>query len=214
MGRMTKGVGGKRRPKADPTPTKLVTLEKVERARERTQQLAENHISFSFYYFKYHNEKYNMGNVTAARFIKLKEVLRDVSNYSMKEFIPAFNHSQRWRCHGLEEDIVAEFELEEAFLDQVREGCFQFSITQALGRVLGFNIHSVFFIVLLDFHHNAYPGSYGVQLYSGPVTLEDELQALNMSLQDEVEALKTQIKQLEDDYLQALLALDEKQRSG
>lgn len=211
MDRTTRDLGKKKRPKSGNTKTQLISKAKIDMIKEQTQQLAEQNVSFSFYYFKKDDDKYNMGNVSTAWFIKLKEVLRDVSQYPMKDFLPSFNHAKRWRCHGLEEDIVSQFGLDETLLDQVREGCFQFSITTSKGRVLGFNINSVFFVVLLDFHHNADPGIFGVQSQYPPKTLEDELLAENKILQRENKKLELRFSELESEYLQLLYKYEERE---
>lgn len=62
------------------------------------------------------------------------------------------------RVHGHDwKKATAKFGFPDSFFEQHQDDCLQFSISKANGRVHGFLIENVFYVVWLDPDHNLYP---------------------------------------------------------
>ncbi|MCL6559413.1 MAG: hypothetical protein K6U74_11575 [Firmicutes bacterium] len=172
--------------------------EKGKKLNISTQQLKEElhqgKINFSFIYLDLEHEAFNCGGTKVGWFFHLFEILGEISRMKRNEF--RFESVRRFRIHPHDWDRAAyKFNLPDALMEQLEEDkCIQFSLSQADGRVHGFMIDNVFYVVWLDPHHNLYPMERhgGLKLYERPVTPYEEL------LQEH-ESLKERYRELEED---------------
>lgn len=113
-------------------------------------------LGFSFKYLQTHNEKFSIRDRDANYFTVLLERLRDLSTLTVQEV--KMNRSQSLRCHSIKWRETTEpngFGIpNEKELVTIP---YQFSLsTNEHGRVHGFFIEDVFYIVWLDPNHNLY----------------------------------------------------------
>lgn len=112
-------------------------------------------ISFSYKYFQSNHIKFSTADRDAEYLIALLERLRDLSSWKVQEFIT--NRSPALRCHLIAWEDTTEtcfgFPGEEQLVDTP----YQFSISSNKhGRVHGFFIEEIFYIVWLDPDHRLY----------------------------------------------------------
>lgn len=113
-------------------------------------------ISFSYKYFQSNHNKFSTADKSAEYLIALLERLRDLSSWKAQELIS--NRSSALRCHPIDWSNTTEscfgFHNEEQLVDTP---C-QFSLSSNKhGRVHGFFIEEIFYIVWLDPDHKLYP---------------------------------------------------------
>ena len=112
-------------------------------------------ISFSFKYFKADNDKFSVRNRDTTYLQALLVRLRDLSTLTVQEIIN--NRSQSLRCHKIVWSDTTESGFGIPNEDQLVDSPYQFQISaNEHGRVHGFFIENVFYIVWLDFEHNLY----------------------------------------------------------
>lgn len=137
-------------------PKKINTREELSSPRKRTEVELPKGISFSFRYFKHDNEKFSIRNRDATYLSALLIRLRDLSTLSAQEIIN--NRSKSLRCHSIEWEDTTEpngFGLPNE--EKLAYLPYQFQISSnEHGRVHGFFIENVFYIVWLDPDHNLY----------------------------------------------------------
>jgi len=113
-------------------------------------------MSFSFRYFKDDNEKFSIRNRDATYLQALLLRLRDLSTLDAREIIN--NRSKSLRCHPIKWSDTTEpngFGLPNE--EQLANMPYQFQISSnEHGRVHGFFIENIFYIVWLDPDHNLY----------------------------------------------------------
>ena len=112
-------------------------------------------VSFSYKYFQGNHDKFSAANRKSEYLIALLERLRDISSWTAQELTS--NRSSTLRCHSIIWEDTTEscfdFPREEELVDTP----YQFSLSSnEHGRVHGFFIEEVFFIVWLDPDHNLY----------------------------------------------------------
>lgn len=116
----------------------------------------EQGISFSFRYLQNNNEKFSFNNQDLRYFASLLLRLRDLSTLTLLEIIN--NRSKSLRCHPIHWRDTTEpngFGLPNE--DQIATSAYQFQISSnEHGRVHGFFIESIFYIVWLDPNHSLY----------------------------------------------------------
>lgn len=113
-------------------------------------------ISFSFKYFKEDNDKFSVQGRDAVYLQPLLVRLRDLSTLTVQELIN--NRSKSLRCHKIKWSDTTEpngFGIPNE--DKLVDIPYQFQISaNEHGRVHGFFIENVFYIVWLDPDHNLY----------------------------------------------------------
>ncbi len=111
--------------------------------------------SFSFKYFQADNDKFSIRNQDAKYLQALLERLRDLSKLTVTEIIN--NHSKSIRCHPIvwKETTEQCFEIpnEKQLVDTPYQ-LFETSLSQ--GRVHGFFIENIVYVVWLDPEHRLY----------------------------------------------------------
>jgi hypothetical protein len=114
----------------------------------------ENCLSFSFVHFKSDHSEYGLAGKNLEYFLKLIERLKAVSSIPVGELHAS--QSKALRCHPIDWAGTNEkngFGIADE--DQIEP--MQFSISKTkYGRVMGFFISNVFYIVWLDHDHNVY----------------------------------------------------------
>lgn len=121
-----------------------------------SQPKSPTSLGFSFKYLQTHNEKFSIRDRDANYFIILLERLRDLSTLTAQEV--KMNRSQSLRCHPIKWRETTEpngFGIPNE--QELVTIPYQFSLsTNEHGRVHGFFIEDMFYIVWLDPNHNLY----------------------------------------------------------
>ncbi|HAA28446.1 MAG TPA: hypothetical protein DCE56_13135 [Cyanobacteria bacterium UBA8553] len=112
-------------------------------------------ISFSFRYFKDDNDKFSVRNRDATYLQALLVRLRDLSTLTVQEIVN--NRSKSLRCHKIVWNNTTESGFGLPNENQLVDSPYQFQISaNEHGRIHGFLIENIFYIVWLDPDHNLY----------------------------------------------------------
>ncbi len=112
-------------------------------------------ISFSYKYFQSNHNKYSATDRNAEYLTALLERLRDISSWKALELIS--NRSSALRCHPIDWSDTTESGFGFPDEEQLVDTPYQFSLSSNKhGRVHGFFIEEVFYIVWLDPEHKLY----------------------------------------------------------
>ena len=113
-------------------------------------------ISFYFRYLQNDNQKFTVQNRDARYFESFLMRLRDLSTLTFAEIIN--NRSKSLRCHLIDwEDITEPNGFGIPNEEQIVNSPYQFQISSnEHGRVHGFFLDNIFYIVWLDPNHNLY----------------------------------------------------------
>jgi hypothetical protein len=112
-------------------------------------------ISFSYRYFKNDNERFSISNKDARYLEALIQRLRDLSTMTVNE-ITVIN-AKRLRCHAIDWTDTSETCFGLPNEEQLVDTPYQFQLSSnEHGRVHGFFIENVFYIVWLDPDHKLY----------------------------------------------------------
>ncbi|MEM6751460.1 MAG: hypothetical protein AAF630_00500 [Cyanobacteria bacterium P01_C01_bin.38] len=114
-------------------------------------------VSFSFKYFQPLHEEFNIsqqdGKYLNALLLRLKD-LCSLSSFDLKA-----NRSSSLRCHPIDWKDTSQDSFGIIGEEQIVDQAYQFSLSaNQYGRVHGFFIQEVFYIVWLDPNHKLYPG--------------------------------------------------------
>ena len=114
-------------------------------------------ISFSFKYYQDGNSKFSCDDRTTAKYwITLLERLKALSGLSAQELL--VNRSNALRCHPIKWENTSETGFGLPNEEQLVDTPYQFSLSSnEYGRVHGFFIDEIFYVVWLDPHHLLYP---------------------------------------------------------
>lgn len=159
--------------------------------------VSEKSFSFSFACFDRQHELFNLGDTTpsgtlpANWFIDLLDCLKSVSNMNVSEMKSSLHdlHPIDWRKTNTSAPS------EEAQLEY-----WQFRINKSKGRVIGFLIDGVFYIVWLDPHHNLTNSEgYGTATYYKPaLSLFEQKEAQLQEQQREINSLRNDLNVAEE----------------
>lgn len=112
-------------------------------------------VSFSYKYFQSNHSRFSAADRESEYLIALLERLRDISGWSAQELIS--NRSSALRCHPIDWSDTTESGFGFPSEEQLVDTPYQFSISSNKhGRVHGFFIKEVFYIVWLDPEHKLY----------------------------------------------------------
>lgn len=159
------------------------SLETIKQLRDRRQEK----ISFSFKYFNRDKKEFNISGTCVNWFITLVDILKNISELNINELI---NQRQHYDVHGYKwDELKHKFDFSDAFLEQAE--CLQFRLSKSEGRVHGFVVGNIFYIVWLDPHHNLYPDARfgGTKYYERELTCYEKLMEYNLNLRNENKAL-------------------------
>jgi hypothetical protein len=113
-------------------------------------------ISFSFKYYESGHSKFDCSTREIAYWLVLLERLKALSDWTAKEFLTS--RSSALRCHPIRWDSTSESGFGLPNEEQLVDTPYQFSLSSnEHGRVHGFMIDEVFYIVWLDPEHLLYP---------------------------------------------------------
>lgn len=170
--------------------------------------IPEKSFSFSFACFNRSHELFNLGDNTATGtvsanwFIDFLDALKSVSEKTFAELKGSTHdlHPIEWKkTNASAPDCNEQYDY------------WQFRINKAKGRVIGFLIDNVFYVVWLDPHHNLTNSEgYGGPKYfkAGKSLFEIKERELQMK-NEEINQLKTEINRLKDDLQAAEELLEE-----
>ena len=174
---------------------------KVERLPFNGTVVSDRGFSFSFACFDRTHKLFNLGGdgetgtVSSGWFIDLLDCLKSVSNMSIQDMKRSMHdlHPINWsRANASTPD------------GQMQADYWQFRVNKSKGRVIGFLIDGVFYVVWLDPHHNLTDSEgYGtVRIYNAGLSDYERLQA-------EVESGKEEILRLRDEIAEYEKILDD-----
>lgn len=119
-------------------------------------KLTPQGISFSFKYYQTDNSKFSPQTCSADYWVALVERLKGLSTMTLKEFMT--DRGSTLRSHPIKWEETSERSFGLPNEEQLVDTPYQFSISSnARGRVHGFFIDDVFYIVWLDPDHMLYP---------------------------------------------------------
>ncbi|TVQ16480.1 MAG: hypothetical protein EA367_20095 [Leptolyngbya sp. DLM2.Bin15] len=113
-------------------------------------------ISFSFKYYQNDHYKFSCNEKAATYWLTLIDRLKAISGLSHKELLA--NRSSALRCHPIRWEDTSEHGFGLPNEEQLVDIPYQFSVSSnEHGRVHGFLIDEVFYVVWLDPEHLLYP---------------------------------------------------------
>lgn len=117
----------------------------------------QKRLSFSFRHIEQGHEKFKYSACDSVYFCKVLERLSALSNFTVQELYS--NRSDSIRAHPITWDRTSEPDGFNNLNEQLRSSPpYQFSVsTNAHGRVHGFFVDHVFYVVWLDPSHSLYP---------------------------------------------------------
>lgn len=166
----------------------------TEEQRNKVREFNEGRIKFSFRFFDREHDLFNCGEIKGHWYIGFVDHLKHISEFSLTEFVTHHHDSLRAHTHSWEKASVDGYGLSEDLVQIDEENCRQFSISKANGRVHGFLIDDIFYIVWLDPHHNLYPIKKhgGIKKYKPGMSEYEYLEMEHESLKREYEVLETE----------------------
>lgn len=176
---------------------------------------------FSFEYFK-QIELFGLGDANTNWFISLLEILKDLSKIKIEDFEKDRRlktgyryHEIDWNAHKIPiERKDLEWVKKEVIENEEDFPFYQFHVSKALGRVIGFwDIEEAnkFQIVLLDYKHNLQPSQYNDYKINDTSELECEYRSLLVDLDN---AKKSKCENENCCILQAINKIPTKQNRG
>lgn len=116
----------------------------------------ENGVFFSFKYLDSRHEKFSFNNKSCEYFCTVISRFKDISSLTITELIN--NNSKSLRCHGIDWEKTSEKNGFTCLNEQLSSyPPYQFSLSSnEHGRVHGFVINNIFYIVWLDPEHQLY----------------------------------------------------------
>lgn len=174
----------------------------TESARETIKKYREQNVIFSWKFFDRHHAYFNLGDIGVEWFVNCLDTMKDVSNMPLKDFQrhshpPLRVHRHEWNR------VSATYPLPPVLVQEIENDTYQFAISRANGRVHGFIIDNLFFVVWLDPHHNLYP----MERHGG-LTYCDHPADCYDCLALENESLKKEISSVENDYYELLQKIE------
>lgn len=140
--------------------TNISDQKRSRRGIQPTELTPPQGISFSFKYLDTNNRKFSGAGEDRNYWMTLLERLRDLSSCTAGELRQARNKTLR--CHSIDwnDKRVSENRFGIPGEEQLVDVPYQFSLSSNQhGRVHGFFIEDVFFVVWLDPEHQLYPGT-------------------------------------------------------
>ncbi|MDQ0492792.1 hypothetical protein [Paenibacillus brasilensis] len=175
-------------------------------AQRNIEGFKERNVIFSWQFFDRSNPLFNCGEVGPEWFVDLMDSMKSISQMEFEKF--RIHNGPPLRVHSHEWDRVsAKYPLNEMLLKQIEQDTLQFAVSKARGRVHGFVISNVFYIVWVDPHHNLYPMERhgGLDYCDAPSSCYDCLEIENEELRTRLDELYAEYGRLvdENDRLQS-----------
>ncbi|MBN2980096.1 hypothetical protein [Cohnella algarum] len=127
-----------------------------ESAQKTLNRYAEENVIFSWQFFDREHKYFNCGNADQGWLLNCLETMKKVSGMKVVEFKVHRHKPLRVHPHNWDH-VSAKFPLNDELFKQIENDAYQFALSTARGRVHGFLIDNVFYIVWLDPDHNLYP---------------------------------------------------------
>jgi hypothetical protein len=138
-----------------PKKIKKTKVPKASISRIESTKLKPKGISFSFKYYQDSHNKFSCNEQAATYWLTLIDRLKALSSLSNQELL--VNRSNTLRCHPIKWEDTSENSFGLPNEEQLVDTPYQFSISaNEHGRVHGFLIDEVFYIVWLDPDHRLY----------------------------------------------------------
>ena len=139
-----------------PKKIKKTAVPKASTSGIKSTKLKSQGISFSFKYYQDRHEKFSCCEKPATYWLTLLDRLKALSVLSAQELL--VNRSSTLRCHPIKWEDTSENEFGLPNEEQLVDTPYQFSLSStAHGRVHGFFVDEIFYIVWLDPNHLLYP---------------------------------------------------------
>ena len=130
-------------------------LNPIAQSKEAVKITSNNVVKFSFKYLIKDNINFDFSSQEADYFLKLIDRFKDISSITIKEF--RTNYSKSLRNHPIKWSDTTENVFGLPNEEQLVDEPFQFSVSSnKYGRVIGFFIEDVFYIVWFDTKHQLY----------------------------------------------------------
>jgi len=159
--------------------------------------VTEKSFSFSFACFDRTHELFNLGDntqegiVCGKWFLELLDCLKSVSNKTVSELKVSLHdlHPITWEKTNVNAPAYSE-----------QYEYWQFRINKSRGRVIGFLIDGVFYVVWLDPHHNLTDseGYGGINRYKAPMSVYETQEQTIQTQFAEIERLRADLLAAED----------------
>ncbi|WP_020616145.1 hypothetical protein [Paenibacillus daejeonensis] len=162
-----------------------------------TQNSIEQNVIFSWKYFDRQHDYFNCGNIDADWYLKCIDTMKDISTMRMMEFKQSGGKPLRVHTHDWN-DVRAIYDLNPELFEQVKDESYQFALSTGSGRVHGFIIKNVFFVVWFDPEHKLYSRG-KVPKCDPPDLCFDCYRAEIDALEEEREMMYSEIEQAIDD---------------
>ncbi|QHZ50947.1 hypothetical protein [Paenibacillus larvae] len=179
-------------PKADPNTPSSNGVFFPENAKENLKEYNQKYVLFSWKFFDRWEHLFNLGSAEKEWYINLVDTLKSISCMKVSEFKGQRSlrvHSHKW------DEVSKRYPLGSDLLQQIEQDTLQFAISKASGRVHGFVIDNVFYIVWLDKEHNLYP----MQRHGG-LTYCDYPKDCYECLEDKYNSLKNKYDELSKEH--------------
>ena len=138
-----------------PKKIKKTKVPKTKNFRSEAAKSRDQGINFSFKFYQTQNDKFSCRQELTSYWQRLLERLKALSGLSRQELLT--NRSKSLRCHPIRWEDTTEIGFNLPNEDQLVDTPYQFSVSSnEYGRVHGFFIGSVFYIVWLDPNHLLY----------------------------------------------------------
>lgn len=139
-----------------PKKIKKTEVQKTGKSRIESIKLKPQGISFSFKYYQDGHSKFSCNGKTTIYWLTLVDRLKALSSLSNQELL--VNRSSTLRCHPIKWEDTSENGFGLPNEEQLVDTPYQFSLSSnEYGRVHGFFIDEVFYVVWLDPDHLLYP---------------------------------------------------------
>jgi hypothetical protein len=180
---------------------------------ESLQKKHQDQVRFSFIYFNREHDLFTCGKAPDGWFLVLFDNLKEISKLTKNEFLFDQKYKNHYDTHQHDwekQDETRYYPLPDGMFEQIKDDCWQFRLSTSNGRVHGFMIENVFYIVWLDPHHNFYPDEKfgGEKYFSAPLTPFQELELEYERLKEQITTLKEEkeeLYQMLEDYEKQLI---------
>ncbi|MGG4552624.1 hypothetical protein [Paenibacillus humicus] len=189
-------------PRATLDQNRQGSFSKTPTYKKSLQSYKNEKIVFSWKFFDKDHEAFNCGNSKVGWFINLMETMKHISEMTLMEYIqctgkPLRVHNHKWS------DVAFTFEhLKKELREQIENDTTQFALSTSGGRVHGFLIENLLFVVWLDPEHNLYPGDRDPRCYEPPLSPYEELLCNYNNLLEENQMLLRQKEEAETQLLE------------
>lgn len=121
---------------------------------EENKPFNDRKINISFLFFNRKNPLFNLGEIRDGWYLVFLDAIKDLSNITKKQLFSG-EYRSTYKPHDYITYIDKLNYKEPLLLNEQYEGC-QLRLRKSFGRIHGFFIENVYYIVYLDHNHNMY----------------------------------------------------------